>query len=795
MRTAHFRGGIALATLALSLARPALAQEVGAQEADADQASGEIIVTAQKRAESLQDVPVAVAALSGDTLARSGTITMQGVAKLVPSLTVYETDSPISQSYRIRGVGSQADIPTFEPDVGLFIDGVYLPRSGLGVDDLLDIERIEVLNGPQSTLYGKNVTGGVVNVVTSSPSREFEGHFTGSLSNIEGGRDALTYRLAGSLSGPLGDDVRARLTGVWFDQGPTVRNLSPGAPDVNNLRRYAVRGQIEFDLSETTQLRVAAARSELRPSRASHADIFYGSTAVFLDDVLGGAFGLAACPSNDPNDRTICSDAPYQTSSVNNLVSATLTTEVGTSSLTAISGWSDYSAKIFADDSDQLVLPIASFRDVQKGSTFTQELRLASPAGGKVEWLVGGYYLRSSFERGDRGRTAAFTLQPAAAYIPLDETILPPEVVLGQDGDRGFLDSRAKSEYWAAFWQATLALTDQLSLSGGLRWQTETKTASINNTSLTEPNPALIGTGLEDINLITAVLSSPIANGSYRRRSSDLTWSATARYKPGENATFYATYSRGGKSGGFNIGFGNSPASARPFNDETVDSYEAGAKFTLADRKLRMEFAGFHTVYRDFQDAGFVGLQFLVNNAEKVVIDGFEGHVSYRPTSGLTLDGALTWLDPRHDTYTNGSCYPGRAPDSAFDPAIGGFTACNLSGATLPLTPKWKTSASVQYEHETGFGALYGRIDWSWSSRFSTNTNLDPRHVQGAHSLFNLRLGARLGGGFDASIWSNNLFNRNVILVDGVHNLLADESFQRFLAPPREIGVTLRKEF
>ena len=101
----------------------------------------------------------------------------------------------------------------------------------------------------------------------------------------------------------------------------------------------------------------------------------------------------------------------------------------------------------------------------------------------------------------------------------------------------------------------------------------------------------------------------------------------------------------------------------------------------------------------------------------------------------------------------------------------------------------------MQYEHETGFGALYGRIDWSWSSSFSTNTNLDPRHVQAPHSLFNLRLGARLGGGFDASIWSNNLFNRNVILVDGVHNLLADESFQRFLAPPREIGVTFRKEF
>src|SRR3546814_11453699 len=192
-----------------------------AQEASTPIVLDEIVVTAQKREQSMQDVPIAISALSGATLRDTGALGMQAGAQLVPSLSFVQADGALEQSYRVRGIGSDSNIPTFEPDVGLFIDGVYMPRSGLGIDDLVDVARIEVLKGPQSTLYGKNVTAGVVNIVTEAPSRNPEVHISANLSMFDGGRDALAERLAGCYPGPLSESVRVRLTGVWYNRGQT----------------------------------------------------------------------------------------------------------------------------------------------------------------------------------------------------------------------------------------------------------------------------------------------------------------------------------------------------------------------------------------------------------------------------------------------------------------------------------------------------------------------------------------------------------------------------------------------
>jgi hypothetical protein len=169
------------------------------------------------------------------------------------------------------------------------------------------------------------------------------------------------------------------------------------------------------------------------------------------------------------------------------------------------------------------------------------------------------------------------------------------------------------------------------------------------------------------------------------------------------------------------IGYGNAPAQSRPFADETVDNVEAGAKFNLADQRVRLAFAAFHTRYDQFQNAGFVGLQFLVNNAANVT--GFEAEGTLAPARGLTINTALTYLRAKYDPYLGGACYYGRTPDSLPD-STGAFTACNLSGSTLPFAPDWRTTVGLQYEHGTRVGALYGRADWQWSSDYYTNTNL-----------------------------------------------------------------------
>lgn len=206
----------AIAITAVLVTTAAHAQDAGSEDRVED-----IVVTAQKREQSLQDVPMSISAISADTLRDSGTTGIAGIAAQVPSLALVQSIGPRAQSY----LGSDPSIPTFEPSVALFIDGVYMPRTGLGVDGLVDIARVEVLKGPQSTLHGKNATAGVISVISSRPSDKFAGSLEETLSRIEGGRNAWSYRLAGSITGPISDKVRARLTGVWYDAGRPSRTL------------------------------------------------------------------------------------------------------------------------------------------------------------------------------------------------------------------------------------------------------------------------------------------------------------------------------------------------------------------------------------------------------------------------------------------------------------------------------------------------------------------------------------------------------------------------------------------
>jgi outer membrane receptor protein involved in Fe transport len=797
-----------LALIVALLASPASAQQTAPAAAATDEVE-EIVVTAQRREQSLQDVPMAISAVSGATLRDAGAIGIDGVATLVPSLQLIANNQPLAQSYRIRGLGTDPNIPTFEPSVALFIDGVYMPRSGLGVEDLVDIERVEVLKGPQSTLYGKNATAGVISVVSARPSDEFGGRLEATAGIIEGGRTAFAWRMAGSVTGALAKGVRGRLTAVYYDAGASFRNLAPGAEQANEMRRYAVRGQLEFDLSEKITLNLTGARSEVLDSNGTNPDLFRGAAnepSMLLDNnaALNSRFGVTACPDNDPRNRVICTTDPNRSNSVNDMLSATLTADLGAATLTSITAWSQYRSSLLATDIDQVSLPLVTFRDTQAGETFTQEVRLVSPTGGTFEWLLGAYYLDNSFERGDRGRTAMFELQPAAGLFPLSP-LLPPQVVYGQAGDRGFLDSRANSEYFALFGQATYRFSSLFALTGGLRWQTETKTASINNSATFTPNPGLpVGSPLAGLNLLTVSLvpsatfpaGVPINGSLAPVKHDDVTWNVTANITPDDDSLIYATYARGSKAGGHNIAFGNAVPALRGFGAETVDHWEVGGKFDLADRRARLAISLFRSDYNNYQNAGFVGLQYLVNNAQKVRVTGLEAEGTFRLAKGLTMNLGGAWIDAKFRRYTGGACWFGRAPD-ANPGANGAFTSCDLSGKRLPLAPELRATGALQYEKATSLGALYARTDVNWQTKVNVNSaSLDPRNVQNAYALVNLRLGLRLDNGLDASLWATNLFNTTVVQQAGVLSLFGTTSgFQNYLAAPRQLGITLRYGF
>ena len=764
----------------------------------------EVVVTVQKREQLLQKVPATVTAITGATIAQAGVVDMRGISTLVPSLTVVQTVGPVNQSYRIRSMGSDPNIPTFEPDVALFVDGVYMPRSGLSVDDLVDVSRVEVLEGPQSTLYGKNATAGVINVVTAGPTSHWEGSVEGSISSLDSSLHPGVYRLAGTVSGPISDRLRIRVSGVGYSQGDSYKNLFAGAPNANDLNRYSIRAEADADLWAGADLRLAFSRSEIFNTRNGDADNLYytfpptPNNAYKLDfGPLGAHFGITPCPDNDPNDRVICTSSPWTNASWTNVGSATLTSKLGPNTLTLITAFSDYAVRDQNGDIAQVLLPILAYDDIQRGGTFSQEIRLASPSGDKLEWLAGGYYEKSNFSRGDNGQTPTFIVGDAGPFVPLPAPL--SAFTVGQVGDKGFLNSKESSNYGAVFGQATYHFTDQLALTGGLRVQIEAKQAFIANSysvSPATPTHAFGPCGALPVDIMTALLTGPTTltcapiNASFAHTTDYVTWNLTGEYHPTPDTMLYATVARGGKSFGYNLGFGNTPASQRQFQDELVTNYEVGLKSKLLDGRARVAASLFYTDETNYQNAGFIGGQFLVNNAEDVAVEGAEANADAVLGGGFTANAAVTYVHAVYNTYTAGPCYFGEAANN-------GAGGCILSGRDLPLTPNWRTNAGLQYTHILPIGDLYARADWTWQSSMLADTNLDPRSLQGAYSLVNLRLGVKTAKGFDVSIWGANVFNTTYSQADYVSNLFGanDPAFQRFLGRPTEYGVTIKKSF
>lgn len=397
-----------------------------------------------------------------------------------------------------------------------------------------------------------------------------------------------------------------------------------------------------------------------------------------------------------------------------------------------------------------------------------------------------------------------FEIQPAASRFAVP-TALSPLIVYGQDGDKGYLDSRASSKYFALFGQATYRFSDLFALTGGMRWQTETKKASINNSATFTPNPNLpVGHPLAGVNFLTAVLvpavtfpGGVVVNGALPQVKDDnVTWNVTANVTPNDDTLLYAANARGTKSGGHNIGFGNAVPAQRGFGAEKVDNWELGGKFDLLDRKARIAISLFRSDYTNYQNAGFVGLQYLVNNAEKVRVTGVEAEGTFRLAQGLTMNLGGAYIDAKFRKYTGGACWFGRAPD-ANPNASNAFTSCDLSGHQLPLAPKWRMTSALQYEHAVKLGQLYARTDLNWQSKANTNSaSLDPRNMQAAYALLNARLGVRLDNGLDVSVWATNLTNKTVINQSGVLSFFGTTSgYQNYRGAPRQIGMTARLGF
>lgn len=693
-----------LASSAIALiaaASPAFAQEAE----DEGGVGAEIIVTAQKRAENVQDVPVAVSVISGAALEQQGGINIENAQYLVPSLNFRKSGTALNQSLYLRGVGTTTFSIGGEPSVGTVLDGVVLARSGEAFSDLVDIERIEVLRGPQGTLFGKNASAGVINIVSKRPGDEFGGYAEGGFFFGNG----QEYRVRGGVNVPFSDKAAARFTGFYANWDGNITNETLGRR-VNGYERYGFRGVVEARPSDTVTLTLIG---DWRKSNDDCCAEVIGAPARNADGTVYATFNTRAATALPSvlGDRTRRIRQNLLTQALEKAwgVSFQADIELDGPTITSITSYRKYDSNEIRDG-DFLSTPyvgISQSHDFgpQTGDTFTQELRLTSPSGGFLEYVAGLYYYNAQQER-------TFTrsnIACSASTLPAQGVLTPCSTAAGASTitfPLGTANFGTTFKNMAGFGQATLNFSDSFRGIIGLRYTHDqlngfhSRTNPVAGAANANFDQGVYNEYIRQIALgatpaaaqTAAVLAS---NGvPFRQKVTNNNWSGKAglQYDINEDVMAYATYSRGYKGPGLNIFFNLNSNGTPPLAPETGDSYEGGLKTTLLDGAMTLNIAGFYAKYKNFQanNPDFVLGQRVTRftNAGTVSTRGFEVDMLYRPTEDFSLSGGVAYTDAKVDAFR----LPPGAPITDQIP----------NGTQLPFSPKWKASLGGSYTIRTG---------------------------------------------------------------------------------------------
>jgi len=358
---------------------------------------------------------------------------------------------------------------------------------------------------------------------------------------------------------------------------------------------------------------------------------------------------------------------------------------------------------------------------------------------------------------------------------------LPGALFSGAAGDQSSFQSKNDTRHWSLFGQVDWHLTDRATLSGGLRYIDEKKSLDARSTYVIAAAPSLA---------LNTTVPQPVVD---ERSMDGIAWNLSALYEVVAGTTIYATASEGFKAGGYNGDWSSTGAltvDRRKFDDEEVLNLEAGVKSRFWNDQATFNMSVFRAEFDNYQNASFLGLSFLVRNAEKVVTQGVEIDGSVRPLDGLSFDYAVTYLDAEYDKFTSGACYFGRTPTNPAE------RTCDLSGETMPNAPDWRTNLGAQYEREVWAGTGFIRADWAYSSSQVVDPALDPRTEQGSYSLWSARMGWR-NDRYGVTLWGENLADETIMSTAGAQTIFGgiDGGMQIFLNEPRSYGVTVDVRF
>lgn len=745
----------------------------------------EIVVTAQKRVQKLEDVPISLTALNGTKLEDAGITSISGIADYTPSFNMTQTG--IGTNIAIRGISSGVN-QGFEQSAAMFVDGIHYGRAQLARAPFLDIERIEILRGPQSILFGKNSTAGAISIINAKPGDEFEGNLS---LTYEPEFDEKEARLV--LSGPISDTVGGRMAILSRKTGGFIENTSLDRNESAD-KDQVVRATLEWKPSDTWDItlkledgsfdsngrNIEVIKPVTNPALNATGDA--NPYKTILSYLTAGNYHL---DTTEDGKRQSNGDYSY-----NDTSNVTLTAEhdIGDLTLTSVTGYNGYTYSELCDCDFTGASGFNIYSD-EKYRQVSQELRLASAADQTVSWIGGLFYQGSNIKFHDN------------VYVPTDSVIATAvsSLLRGASTQRDF---NQDTSLYAAFAQATWNITSTNRLILGGRYSSETKEANRHQYHVTPTGSELpLGTVNDPYNRLWAGFK--VDPHSIKGDRSESGFDPQIIFQQDINKTdrVYASYTTGFKSGGYDVRANAAPNSlggifssiegSWEFQKEDVKNYEVGGKFLLVDGAAELNVAVFRSDFKNMQTSQFDGsLSFNVTNAGEARVQGLEVDGRWAITSDLMMRGGVSYLDFEYLDFPNGQCAFGQTPNS-------GLTACDQTGMRREFVPETQGNVGWDYDINLSNGwKITNTLDVIFNSGYLTTPSLDKRMEQSSYTKLNARIAlSGTDDKWELALVGKNLTDETIITyanglpVASVLTKGAGSGFYAFYEPARSVAI------
>ncbi|MEO5598066.1 MAG: TonB-dependent receptor [Novosphingobium sp.] len=775
------------------LAVPAAAQDAPASSAPADASQapdngvGDIVVTAQRRSESIQAVPIAVSALSSAQLASPTISGIKDIAGRVPGLIIDTVSSgPKAAAISIRGISFDDIEKSFDPAVGVVVDGVFIGTNTGQLLDSFDLSGLEVLRGPQGTLFGRNTIGGVVNVTRTKPTGQLGGKFSFGYSsfNTKTGKAVINLPSIGGLIALKGFAYYDQTDGYYFN---ATLNRRAG-------KDKSISGGVTALITPSSNIEALITYEHSSERGETVGSSLSNSSEVLCNAFLSGFLGTPLAPANQCNRNSLPDhglytifqqiETPLRNDS--NSVSANINVTLGNFKLTSVTGWQSNKEDL-VQDFDATSVQFFETHRPQTYRQFSQELRIAGDVTPWLNALLGAYYFKSQY---NLSQTSHFGAGLAGAGFPAIDVQQ---------------DTKGDAKSYAVFSDLQIKPTDRLTIGLGARWTHDDK-AIFNDygqvpflVRLTQPN--WNGQCVQVVGLLAPGVPAygPANNCTFSKGFSKFTYRATASYEVADAVRVFGSVSRGYRSGGFN-GRAGSPTSVGPYQPEVVDAFELGLKADWLDHKLRTNFSVFQNNYKNKQEEvvqpsppGAANPQeTVIQNAANARVRGFEAEITARPTSDLTLTGSLSYLDGKYINF--------------FKDVNGDNVADNVSTLTLRRAPHWTYSVGADYVHEMASGTVHANVLFRHVSPMQTcivpaapvvlgQVTNDPRCLSNSRNNLDASIGYTVKVG-DAEV-DLTVYGRNLTDNRGISGVLPVAGLMTFgiARSPRSFGVQAQVKF